>query len=411
MTNKKSIKGAMIASVIALLLCFTMLLGTTFAWFTDSVDSARNIIVSGNLDAVLEVGTPKAGVAGDDLLNPNNWDWTAVDSATKLFDEDARWEPGYVESVALRVRNNGTLSFKYSFGTHVYNETTGVNVAGDSFALSNLIKAISLPDTKYSFGSRETLMGIAQNTVDVAGLNGVMAKIGDEMVTDRVLNAGEAHYFTLAMVMPTAVGNEANHNGTFVPSVEFGVNLVATQYTTESDSYGNDYDKDADYVAYYTSGTHELNAVLKATKATDVITAEGAETVVNIRGGIYDAGNQECAVWAKNGATVNIYDGTFTHNGNGSEATSADHLDMIYAGANGGKINIYGGTFYAKSAGVWLLNEKDNQGEIVVYGGSFLNWNPANNVSEGANTSFVAAGYKVESKTVGGDTWYTVVPE
>ena len=254
-------------------------------------------------------------------------------------------------------------------------------------------------------------MGIAQNTVDVAGLNGVMVKIGDEMVTDRVLNAGEAHYFTLAMVMPTAVGNEANHNGTFVPSVEFGVNLIATQYTTESDSYGNDYDKDADYVAYYTSGTHELNAVLKATKATDVITAEGAETVVNIRGGIYDAGNQECAVWAKNGATVNIYDGTFTHNGRDSEATPADHFDMIYAGANGGKINIYGGTFYAKSGGVWLLNEKDNQGEIVVYGGSFLNWNPANNVSEGANTSFVAAGYKVESKTVGGDTWYTVVPE
>lgn len=411
MTNKKSIKGAMIASVIALLLCFTMLLGTTFAWFTDSVDSARNIIVSGNLDAVLEVGTPKAGVAGDDLLNPNNWDWTAVDSATKLFDEDARWEPGYVESVALRVRNNGTLSFKYSFGTHVYNETTGVNVAGDSFALSNFIKAISLPDTKYSFESRETLMRIAQNAVDVAGLNGVMAKIGDEMVTDRVLNAGEAHYFTLAMVMPTAVGNEANHNGTFVPSVEFGVNLIAAQYTTETDSYGNDYDENADYVAYYTSGEHELNAILKATKATDVITVEGAETVLEITGGIYDAGDQDCVVWAKDGATVNIRGGTFTHNGNGSEATPANHLDMIYAGANGGKINIYGGTFYAKSGGVWLLNEKDNQGEIVVYGGSFLNWNPANNVSEGANTSFVAAGYKVESKTVGGDTWYTVVPE
>ena len=50
MTNTRSTKSALISSVIALLLCFTMLLGTTFAWFTDSVTSGSNIIQSGTLD-------------------------------------------------------------------------------------------------------------------------------------------------------------------------------------------------------------------------------------------------------------------------------------------------------------------------------------------------------------------------
>ena len=50
MTNAKSTKKALIASVLSLVLCFTMLLGTTFAWFTDSVTSSNNIIKAGNLD-------------------------------------------------------------------------------------------------------------------------------------------------------------------------------------------------------------------------------------------------------------------------------------------------------------------------------------------------------------------------
>ena len=53
MTNSKTTKRALFSSVVALLLCFTMLLGTTFAWFTDSVTSANNIIKSGNLDVNL----------------------------------------------------------------------------------------------------------------------------------------------------------------------------------------------------------------------------------------------------------------------------------------------------------------------------------------------------------------------
>ncbi|MBQ8850745.1 MAG: hypothetical protein IJ011_10470, partial [Clostridia bacterium] len=83
MTNKKSTKRALIASVISLLLCFTMLMGTTYAWFTDSVTSANNIITTGNLDVEL-YHTDKAATK------------EKVTSTTELFDDVELWEPGAV---------------------------------------------------------------------------------------------------------------------------------------------------------------------------------------------------------------------------------------------------------------------------------------------------------------------------
>ena len=50
--------------------------------------------------------------------------------------------------------------------------------------------------------------------------------------------------------MPTTVGNEANHNGTEIPEINLGISVLATQYTYENDSFGNDYDKDAEFVEY-----------------------------------------------------------------------------------------------------------------------------------------------------------------
>ncbi|MBQ1965919.1 MAG: hypothetical protein II348_04510, partial [Clostridia bacterium] len=81
--NKKNTKRALLASALSLLLCVSMLVGTTYAWFTDSVTSANNVIQSGTLDVVLEYKT--------------NWadDWAPVDGNTKIFKEGALYEPGY----------------------------------------------------------------------------------------------------------------------------------------------------------------------------------------------------------------------------------------------------------------------------------------------------------------------------
>ena len=108
MTNNKTTKRALFSSVVALLLCFTMLLGTTFAWFTDSV-SSTNIIKSGNLDVNLyywdnsmATGT---SVAIED--EPNFKLFKNVDG------EEILWEPGAGGFGQFEVVNEGSLAFKY----------------------------------------------------------------------------------------------------------------------------------------------------------------------------------------------------------------------------------------------------------------------------------------------------------
>ena len=101
MTKTKSTKHALIMSVMALFLCFTMLLGTTFAWFTDSVTSAGNKIMSGTLKVDLE------------LLDKESGTWNSIkEDKTALFNND-KWEPGYTEVKMLKVENEGTLALKW----------------------------------------------------------------------------------------------------------------------------------------------------------------------------------------------------------------------------------------------------------------------------------------------------------
>lgn len=128
---------------------------------------------------------------------------------------------------------------------------------------------------------------------------------------------------------------------------------------------------------------------------------------VNIKGQGEVAGAQ--AIWA-NAGTANIYEGTFRSN-------AVKGGDCIYASGTG-KVNIYGGEFFAEvnnedfaEPHYSCLNIRDayrGTASITVYGGTFHNFNPADNVSEGRGTNFVAPGYKSveESKGV-----FVVMPE
>ena len=107
MTNRKSVKRALVASIMAIMLCAVMLVGTTFAWFTDTASSGLNKIVSGNLDVELESST--------DMVN-----WEKVTADTKLFKDDTLWAPGHTEVVYLKVVNVGKLALKYEVSTNSY---------------------------------------------------------------------------------------------------------------------------------------------------------------------------------------------------------------------------------------------------------------------------------------------------
>ena len=103
MKNTKTTKRALGTAIVALLICFTMLIGTTYAWFTDVVTSSNNIIKTGTLDAVV-TWTDKPGSAEDT--------WFDVQNSDPIFNYEL-WEPGYVAVRQLKVANVGTLAFKY----------------------------------------------------------------------------------------------------------------------------------------------------------------------------------------------------------------------------------------------------------------------------------------------------------
>ena len=98
-TTRKSI----FTSALSLLLCFAMLLGTTFAWFTDVATSEGNVIQTGKLDAEM--------YWSDELLDANSDEWqNAANVAVFTYDN---WEPRYTELKYIKVANAGSLNFKW----------------------------------------------------------------------------------------------------------------------------------------------------------------------------------------------------------------------------------------------------------------------------------------------------------
>ena len=223
MTNTKSTKRALLVSVMAMVICFTMLLGTTFAWFTDEVVSENNVIKSGNLDV-----TFKFSQTG------NGTDWTDVADADTIFDEDALWEPGYTDVVYLEVHNAGSLALNFRF---VMNTTdhTGKTKTGAVITLSNFIncKIIKLGGTCTPYATREAAMTAAAGATTIQSTT----LTGD-------LEAGDTIYYAIVAYMPTSVNNDANHDGTNIPSIDIGLNVYASQKVSEDDGFNsNDYDE------------------------------------------------------------------------------------------------------------------------------------------------------------------------
>lgn len=217
--STKSTRIALVASLTALVLCVAMLIGTTFAWFTDNVSTAKNNIVAGNLDVELEY--------------LDGAEWKTVTETTSIFNDAALWEPGYTEVAYLKVVNKGTLAFDYNMGVNIVAETAGVNVAGETFNLSDYIYMGAVEDASTAFASREAAR---------AAVTGAKAISAADYTKVGTLKAAEVKYVALVVYMPETVGNEANYRGATVPTIELGINILATQETYESDDFGNDYD-------------------------------------------------------------------------------------------------------------------------------------------------------------------------
>ena len=112
---------ALILSVVALLICGAMLVGTTYAWFIDTAVNTGNRINAGYLNVDLLMDKQENGVY-ESIRNGQG----------DIFDEQgngANWEPGTTKIVYLAVSNNetiSTLAFKYSFLLEIEGELSKV---------------------------------------------------------------------------------------------------------------------------------------------------------------------------------------------------------------------------------------------------------------------------------------------
>ena len=266
MNNKRATKRALLTSVMALVMCVVMLVGTTFAWFTDTASTGVNKIQAGNLDIEVE-------------YTLDGETWKDLDRATDIF-QKGLWEPGHSEVVGLKIHNAGNLALKYSISMNIANETKGINKAGDEFALSDYLKVktstsggtIGAVLVAAAFGSRN--MSNAWQEVDFKAVNAIAVDVAQPVVSATYPD----QYYVIKVYMPEEVGNEANAISVDkTPSIEFGINVVATQDTVERDSFGSDYDKDATYPVVDNEGLK--NAIGSATDGSTVVVTSGEYTL------------------------------------------------------------------------------------------------------------------------------------
>ena len=211
MNNKRATKRALLTSVMALVMCVVMLVGTTFAWFTDTASTGVNKIQAGNLDIELEMKNASGG-------------WDKAEGKTLQFkkaagheSEEVLWEPGCrYELPELRIVNKGNLALKYKV---IIN-----GIEGDA----KLNEAI---DWTITYGN--------ENDKLTGDINGFEYKMLPKA-------AGDADYpsqtFTIKGTMKEEAGNE--YQGLSIDGI--GITVVATQYTYEYDSMDNLYDQNAD---------------------------------------------------------------------------------------------------------------------------------------------------------------------
>ena len=420
MTSSKSTKRALISSALAILMCVAMLIGTTFAWFTDTASTEVNKIVSGNLKVDI------IGENSDSHISTLNFQKAAGAQGEQIL-----WEPGcrYLTE-GFRIANKGNLALKWKAEINKDNIVNGkvVDTAKDGVSLLDVIDFYVV--TKADDGT-ETAVAIENFTGKLAA------------------NDGKSETYYIKGVMQTTAGNDYQD----LTLEGITITVVATQDTVENDSFNNQYDKDAGYpVASATEMKEALanGGIVSVNKdiKTDNIGDNEADritiskpTTLNLDAKIIspdDMGNNNtnfCALIVDADTTINAgKNGGIDTGANGGYALNVRkgaNLTITggsyYGGGTAvqvqeGTLTITGGHFAVEAFGEpygynFLLNcvdsaYKNGTAKIIVMGGTFVNFNPSNNTAEGAGTNFVADGYKVVSETqTNGDVWYTVVPQ
>ena len=413
--------------------------------------SGSNKIVSGKLDVELE------------YQNAAMADFAPVTSSTDdLFvaagGQQILWEPGVAAVVYLRLSNPGSLAARYKLAVAAQDTVTGADGAALSKVLKSAVVEIDMGDV----GSYTR--DAAAAAAEAAGAQSVLTYSKEGQ-----LAAGEQpQYFALIVYYPDSLGNTVGglvYNRTDVQlAADLSLQLTATQAVSEQDSFSNDYDQGAQLPvvnsqsltsALKAGGIVTLGSDIEYSADTnpDIDTAD--QRVVLTRSTVLDLSDK--TITFDSGAGANNFAAFYLSSGFANVTVEGD--GTIDAISNTGgycfhlygsllsrpKLTINGGTYigtptavnvqhgtayinggfydcrpattvtedvYRYTLNCYDDNYKNGSAKIIVTGGTFVNFNPADNQAEGPGTNFVAEGYTVVPETqANGDIWYTVVPE
>ena len=409
-----SSKKALFLSVISMVICVSMLIGSTFAWFTDSATANVNTIQAGNLDVEL------VGKDGKTLTEALKW----VKSAEAPEGEKVLWEPGCKYNLEpFAIKNSGNLALKY--------KVVISGLTGDATLLEAIDFTVSVD------GDALVAKDPGSTATTAASLNNF----------EGTLEAGKTTgLITITGKMKETAGNK--YKGLSLENIS--ITVYASQLNYESDSTGKDYDKDATYYPVIDeAGLKDAlkaggNVSVEANLAPAAAIVADKNATLNMNGktiaNITDIWDVEPNSWS----LVSVREGaTLTIDGNGTFKAKENDCYAVDVQDDGCKVVIKSGTFIGNIHAVYVYtgeavieggffsvqqkfsdaakadefvlncydaNRANGTAKITVKGGTFVNFNPADCQAEGAHTNFVAEGYSVIKETqANGDVWYTVV--
>lgn len=404
---KSARKSTLISAVLAIAMCVSLLAGSTFALFT-SESKVNLAVTSGNVEVVASI----------ENIEKSYVDENGETVSGKLFGGDATFADGTLSldnivpkdtvKFHVKIANNSSVAIKYRTVVTVVEDnglasSLSIDLAGyqmigmkaaNAYAKLDageqpevLPVTITLPESETTQG-KSCKLSVSVEAVqgNAAVANGLTSTDGTTMSTR--LADGTVWYDVLANGSAFTVKTDMNPANTIISNGKLTIDAKDKEIANTVD-------------LWQAADDNEWS----------LVSARGTDGEVTVKSGSFLAKKNDCyAVDVQGGATVVIEGGTFAGN---------IHAVYVYEG----KAIIKGGFFsvqqpYPKTGLEYEFvincydgNRENGTASVEIMGGTYVNFNPADNTAEGAHTNFVADGYTVVSETqANGDVWYTVVP-
>ena len=209
--NKPYKRIALAFSLCALIIWGILGTGASLAWFTDTSEEVTNIFHIADFE-----------LAVSHRLTDGTWE--PIDGKTDIFDDEALYEPGYVQVVYLKVENKGDRAFDFYTAVSVTDYTVATNVFGQHFHLQEYLKfGVAIADSEEAMEQKVANRRLAK---EIASM-----KLSNYSTDVAALKPGQTAYMALVVRMPEEVSNEANYRGDTVPRVDLGIIVKADQIT------------------------------------------------------------------------------------------------------------------------------------------------------------------------------------